>query len=204
MSRFDPDLILGWNVLNFDLDFLARRCEATGLPFALARGGEGARILQPQSPGGSAGRPGAGARRARWHRPAARHLPHLRELRARARLAGDAREGKAPVRRRRQAHGNRASVSGGPDRARPLQPGGLPARRADLRACAARGLRHAPGRDDRTGNGPPRRFGRRLRPPVPAPTPSARARGARRRCGSGRLGGQSRGVRARLEARAPR
>ena len=52
MSRADPDLILGWNVLNFDLDFLERRCEAAGLGFALARGGEGARILQPQSPGG--------------------------------------------------------------------------------------------------------------------------------------------------------
>ena len=52
MSDADPDLILGWNVLNFDLDFLERRCEALGLGFALARGGEGARILKPQSPGG--------------------------------------------------------------------------------------------------------------------------------------------------------
>ena len=52
MSRLDPDLILGWNVLNFDLEFLERRCEAAGVGFALARGGEGARILQPQSPGG--------------------------------------------------------------------------------------------------------------------------------------------------------
>ena len=52
MSRADPDLILGWNVLNFDLDFLERRCKANGLGFAVARGREGARILQPQSPGG--------------------------------------------------------------------------------------------------------------------------------------------------------
>ena len=52
MSRVDPDLLLGWNVLNFDLDFLERRCEAAGLRFEIARGGEGARILQPQSPGG--------------------------------------------------------------------------------------------------------------------------------------------------------
>ncbi len=52
MGSFDPDLILGWNVLNFDLDFLERRCEAVGLRFALARGGEGARILQPQSRSG--------------------------------------------------------------------------------------------------------------------------------------------------------
>ena len=52
MSGADPDLILGWNVLNFDLDFLQRRCQALGLGFALARGGEGARILEPQSPAG--------------------------------------------------------------------------------------------------------------------------------------------------------
>ena len=52
MSGADPDLVLGWNVLNFDLAFLQRRCEALGLGFALARGGEGARILEPQSPAG--------------------------------------------------------------------------------------------------------------------------------------------------------
>ena len=52
MNRLDPDLILGWNVLNFDLDFLERRCKAAGVGFALARGGEGSRILQPQSPAG--------------------------------------------------------------------------------------------------------------------------------------------------------
>ena len=52
MQRIDPDLILGWNVQNFDLDFLERRCRAAGLAFALARGGEGARILPPSSPGG--------------------------------------------------------------------------------------------------------------------------------------------------------
>ena len=52
MERADPDLILGWNVLDFDLDFIERRCEATGVGFALGRGGERARILQPQSRSG--------------------------------------------------------------------------------------------------------------------------------------------------------
>ncbi len=52
VSRADPDLLLGWNVLDFDLAFLERRCEAVGLRFALARGGEGARTLEPRSRGG--------------------------------------------------------------------------------------------------------------------------------------------------------
>ena len=52
MERADPDLILGWNVLDFDLDFLERRCGAAGIPFALGRGGERARILQPRSRSG--------------------------------------------------------------------------------------------------------------------------------------------------------
>ena len=52
MGEADPDLILGWNVLNFDLDFLQRRCEALRTGFALARAAEGARILEPQSPAG--------------------------------------------------------------------------------------------------------------------------------------------------------
>ena len=40
-------------MLNFDLDFLQRRCEALRkIGFALARAAEGARILEPQSPAG--------------------------------------------------------------------------------------------------------------------------------------------------------
>ena len=33
----DPDVILGWNVIGFDLDYLAKRCARAGLDFALGR-----------------------------------------------------------------------------------------------------------------------------------------------------------------------
>ncbi|MAR90004.1 MAG: DNA polymerase II [Pseudomonadales bacterium] len=35
----DPDVILGWNVVNFDLRFLQRRCDRWRLPLTLGRGG---------------------------------------------------------------------------------------------------------------------------------------------------------------------
>ncbi len=51
MAQHDPDLILGWNLVNFDLDYLERRCTAHHIPFSLGRGGELAAILQPQQSG---------------------------------------------------------------------------------------------------------------------------------------------------------
>ena len=51
IQALDPDLILGWNLINFDLDYLERRCQAHRIPFSLGRGGESAAILQPQQPG---------------------------------------------------------------------------------------------------------------------------------------------------------
>jgi len=53
LEETDPDLILGWNVVAFDLDFLERRCRDLGVPFALGRGGERAAVLRPQGPGGT-------------------------------------------------------------------------------------------------------------------------------------------------------
>ncbi len=50
-SEQDPDLILGWNLINFDLDYLERRCRRHGLPFAIGRGGESARVLAPRQGG---------------------------------------------------------------------------------------------------------------------------------------------------------
>ncbi|MCP5150957.1 MAG: DNA polymerase II [Chromatiales bacterium] len=47
----DPDLILGWNVVAFDLAVLETRCRALGLEFSLGRGGESATVL----PGGREG-----------------------------------------------------------------------------------------------------------------------------------------------------
>ena len=74
MSGADPDLILGWNVLNFDLDFLQRRCEALRARVrARAWRGRGAHPRAPVA-GRGAGRPGSGTRGARRDRPAARRL----------------------------------------------------------------------------------------------------------------------------------
>ena len=52
-AEHDPDLILGWNVVGFDLDFIARRCRRLRLGFDLARGGERSAILQPGSRSGT-------------------------------------------------------------------------------------------------------------------------------------------------------
>ncbi len=54
LQRFqtiDPDLILGWNVINFDLDLLEQRCRHYRVPFTLGRGGMEATILQPKQSG---------------------------------------------------------------------------------------------------------------------------------------------------------
>jgi len=47
LARHDPDLILGWNLVNFDLDFLHTKCRALQRAFAFGRGGEGAAVLAP-------------------------------------------------------------------------------------------------------------------------------------------------------------
>lgn len=39
-SVLDPDVIIGWSVVAFDLDFLQRRCEYYGIKFTLGRNGE--------------------------------------------------------------------------------------------------------------------------------------------------------------------
>ena len=51
MARIDPDLLLGWNLVNFDLDYIERRCRVHRLPFNIGRGGEAAAVLPPQQSG---------------------------------------------------------------------------------------------------------------------------------------------------------
>ncbi|WP_025771351.1 DNA polymerase II [Thioalkalivibrio sp. HK1] len=46
-AEHDPDMIIGWSVVAFDLDFIARRCERLSIPFDLARGGERSVVLRP-------------------------------------------------------------------------------------------------------------------------------------------------------------
>ena len=53
LAEADPDLILGWNVINFDLDLIERRCHANGVEFDVGRGGDRAAVLKPQGPRGT-------------------------------------------------------------------------------------------------------------------------------------------------------
>lgn len=39
VARLDPDILLGWNVVGFDLRFLDRKCASLGIPFTLGRRG---------------------------------------------------------------------------------------------------------------------------------------------------------------------
>jgi DNA polymerase-2 len=47
----DPDALVGWNVVEFDLSYLDERAAALGLRMAIGRGGERARVLPAQSAG---------------------------------------------------------------------------------------------------------------------------------------------------------
>ncbi|PJB33974.1 MAG: hypothetical protein CO108_29695, partial [Deltaproteobacteria bacterium CG_4_9_14_3_um_filter_63_12] len=56
----DPDLLIGWNVIDFDLSFLQRRCQELGVEFLLGRGGRRAQVIpaREQDRGGLARVPG--------------------------------------------------------------------------------------------------------------------------------------------------
>lgn len=51
IQKFDPDIILGWNVIGFDLAFLKWKCQELKIPFALGRGNETATVLEAQNTG---------------------------------------------------------------------------------------------------------------------------------------------------------
>lgn len=54
MKQHDPDVIIGWNVVAFDLDFLQWKCKQLRLPFAIGRGSSdthNSAILSPQASG---------------------------------------------------------------------------------------------------------------------------------------------------------
>ena len=48
-AKADPDLIIGWHVIGFDLMFLERKCSELGIPFGLARGG--GEVILVEKPG---------------------------------------------------------------------------------------------------------------------------------------------------------
>jgi DNA polymerase-2 len=52
LTTSDPDVIIGWNVIDFDLAFLEACCRRLDLPFALGRGRDRATLLSSSSPGG--------------------------------------------------------------------------------------------------------------------------------------------------------
>jgi len=46
LHQVDPDVVVGWNVIGFDLDFIARKCEQLGMSLDLGRGGDASAVLQ--------------------------------------------------------------------------------------------------------------------------------------------------------------
>jgi len=50
LTEHDPDILIGWNLVEFDLAFLERRCRRWEAPFSLGRGGETAAILPAGAP----------------------------------------------------------------------------------------------------------------------------------------------------------
>ena len=49
LVKLDPDILVGWNVVDFDLSFLAKAFARHRLPFALGRGAGLAQILPPRT-----------------------------------------------------------------------------------------------------------------------------------------------------------
>jgi DNA polymerase-2 len=49
IRALDPDVLLGWNVVDFDLRVLARRCQSSGVRFAIGRTPEPPRFLRDAS-----------------------------------------------------------------------------------------------------------------------------------------------------------
>lgn len=51
INHYDPDVLIGWNVIAFDLDYLETKCRKLRIPFALGRGGAKASLLRPNGTG---------------------------------------------------------------------------------------------------------------------------------------------------------
>lgn len=49
VAEADPDLLTGWNVVEFDLAYLERKATQLGMPLALGRGRQRATVLAPRS-----------------------------------------------------------------------------------------------------------------------------------------------------------
>jgi len=51
IQQADPDVLTGWAVVNFDLNFIDQKCRALGIACRLGRANEQAAVLQPGNPG---------------------------------------------------------------------------------------------------------------------------------------------------------
>ncbi|MDR1099250.1 MAG: DNA polymerase II, partial [Treponema sp.] len=79
LRRADPDVITGWNILDFDLARLSERFAALGIPFCLGRSEEPAKYFAGEA---SAKFPGRGRRSAAILAPGRQVLDALRVVRA--------------------------------------------------------------------------------------------------------------------------
>jgi len=50
IGSIDPDVLAGWNVVDFDLEFLEKRARERGVPFTIGRAGEHARLVSGSTP----------------------------------------------------------------------------------------------------------------------------------------------------------
>ncbi len=50
IAELDPDVLIGWNVIDFDLAYLEARCAHAGLRFTIGRGGERGSVLRGSTP----------------------------------------------------------------------------------------------------------------------------------------------------------
>jgi DNA polymerase-2 len=49
LSHEDPDILIGWNLIDFDLKFIFERCRSLGVPFVTGRGGKTGTVFTARS-----------------------------------------------------------------------------------------------------------------------------------------------------------
>jgi DNA polymerase elongation subunit (family B) len=112
LEQHDPDLIVGWNVVDFDLRFLEVKARSLGVPLRLGRGGESADILPPATARQQGIARIPGPRGVGRYSTASTRILGLRELLVRIRGAEIARPGEADPRHVEPVARNTPPVSG--------------------------------------------------------------------------------------------
>ena len=178
MERHDPDAIIGWNVVQFDLRVLQHHAERYHVPLRLGRGGS---AMEWREHGGRQGHFfAAAAGRLIIDGIEALQVGDLElfVVQPGERVADAARRGQVD-RQPLPAHGgNQPPLRRGQAGAGALQPEGLRAGDADFRQDRAADLPAGARQRDRPGGRPQRRLGGRLRAPVHADDAPPGLRGA--------------------------